>query len=118
MYQREKSGQRPRTFSRRAGPPRIKIADLIRDCSRRNGVILDPFGGSGTTILVAERTGRIARVLEWDPLYVDVAIRRWQKITGITARHTKTGLTFAEMQAQQATSAPSVIPTRRTVSRR
>ncbi len=51
---------------------------LIRDRSRRNGIILDPFGGSGTTILAAERTGRIARVIELDPLYVDVAIRRWE----------------------------------------
>jgi DNA methylase len=45
------------------------IADLIRDCSRRNGIILDPFGGGGTTILAAERTGRVARVIELDPLY-------------------------------------------------
>ena len=94
------------------------IADLIRDCSRRNGVILDPFGGSGTTILASERTGRIARVIELDPLYVDVSVRRWQKITGTTARHSKTGLSFAEMEARQATSAPNVIPARRRVSRR
>jgi DNA modification methylase len=91
---------------------------LIRDCSRRNGIILDPFCGSGTTVLAAERTGRIARVIELDPLYVDVSVRRWQKITGITARHIKTDLTFAEMEARQATSAPDVIPTRPTVSRR
>jgi len=98
--------------------PIALIADLIRDCSRRNGVILDPFGGSGTTILASERTGRIARVIELDPLYVDVSVRRWQKITGRTARHSKTGLSFAEMEAWQAPSAPEVIPTRRTVSRR
>jgi DNA modification methylase len=98
--------------------PIALIADLIRDCSRRNGVILDPFGGSGTTILAAERTGRIARVIELDPLCVDVSVRRWQKITGLAARQTKTGLTFAEMEAQRATSAPHVIPIRRTVSRR
>jgi DNA modification methylase len=79
--------------------PVALIADLIRDCSRRNGVILDPFGGSGTTILAAERTGRIARVVELDPLYVDVAIRRWEKATGILARHAGTGLSFAETEA-------------------
>jgi DNA modification methylase len=67
--------------------PIALVADLIRDCSKRNGIILDPFGGSGTTILAAERTGRIARLIELDPLYVDVAVRRWQKITGIPARH-------------------------------
>jgi DNA modification methylase len=88
--------------------PVALIADLIRDCSRRNGIILDPFGGSGTTILAAERTGRIARVVELDPLYVDVAIRRWQNITGLSAQHTKTGRTFADVEARQ--DAPSPIP--------
>jgi len=72
------------------------VADLIRDCSRRNGIVLDPFGGSGTTILAAERTGRVARVIELDPLYVDVAIRRWEQITGIPAQHAESGLTFTE----------------------
>jgi DNA modification methylase len=71
--------------------PIALIADLIRDCSRRNGLILDPFGGSGTTVLAPERTGRIARLIELDPLYVDVAIRRWEQVTGIQARHIETG---------------------------
>jgi DNA modification methylase len=96
--------------------PVALIADLIRDCSRRNGVILDPFGGSGTTILAAERTGRVARVIELDPLYVDVAIRRWQKITGLSARHAETGRTFADPEAQPDTS--SAIPTRSIKARR
>jgi DNA modification methylase len=78
--------------------PIALIADLMRDCSRRNGIVLDPFGGSGTTILAAERTGRIARVIEIDPLYVDVSIRRWERLTGIPARHAETGLTFEEVQ--------------------
>jgi DNA modification methylase len=78
------------------------IADLIRDCSRRNGLILDPFAGSGTTILAAERSGRIARVVELDPLYVDVAIRRWERATGTRARHIDTGLPFADIEARQA----------------
>src|SRR5215471_16303052 len=81
--------------------PVALVADLIRDCSRRNGVILDPFGGSGTTILAAERTGRIARIIELDPLYVDVAIRRWEQTTGIPARHAELGLTFAETAAKR-----------------
>jgi DNA modification methylase len=72
------------------------VADLIRDCSRRNGIILDPFAGSGTTILAAERAGRAARAIELDPLYVDVAIRRWEQITSIPARHAESGLTFTE----------------------
>jgi DNA modification methylase len=82
--------------------PVALIADLIRDCSRRNGLILDPFGGSGTTILAAERTGRIAHVIELDPLYVDVAIRRWEQVTGIQARHLETELSFADTEARQA----------------
>src|SRR5262245_13387246 len=70
--------------------PIALIADLMRDCSRRNGIVLDPFGGSGTTILAAERAGRMARVAELDPLYVDVVIRRWEKMTGLSARHAET----------------------------
>jgi DNA modification methylase len=96
--------------------PIALIADLIRDCSRRNGIILDPFGGSGTTILAAERTGRVARVSELDPLYLDVAIRRWQKITGLSARHIETGRPFVDVEAQADTSSP--IPTRSIKNRR
>jgi DNA modification methylase len=81
--------------------PVALVADLIRDCSRRNGIILDPFGGSGTTILATERTGRVARVIELDPLYVDVAIRRWEQTTGIPARHAELGLSFAEVAAKR-----------------
>jgi DNA methylase len=81
--------------------PVALVADLIRDCSRRNGIILDPFGGSGTTILAAERTGRVARAIELDPLYVDVAIRRWEQTTGNPARHAELGLTFAETAAKR-----------------
>jgi DNA modification methylase len=82
--------------------PVALIADLIRDCSRRNGVILDPFGGSGTTILAAERTGRVARVIELDPLYVDLTIRRWQNATGLLARHIDTGVGFTDIEAKRA----------------
>jgi DNA modification methylase len=81
--------------------PVALIADLIRDCSRRNGIILDPFGGSGTTILAAERTSRIARLIELDPLYVDVAVRRWENVTGIPARHGSSDLTFSQVAADR-----------------
>jgi DNA modification methylase len=77
--------------------PVALIADLIRDCSKRNGIILDPFCGSGTVLLAAERTGRKARAIEIDPLYVDVAIRRWQDKTGGTARRAEDGRSFAEL---------------------
>lgn len=84
--------------------PVALIADLIRDCSKRKGVILDPFGGSGTTILAAERTGRIARLIELDPLYVDVAVRRWERITGVPARHATSGLSFEQVAAERGVS--------------
>ena len=62
--------------------PVAMVMDAIRDCSQRNGIVLDPFGGSGTTLIAAERTGRIARLIELDPIYVDVIVRRWQMLTG------------------------------------
>src|SRR5437660_7624962 len=87
--------------------PVALIADLLRDCSRRNGVILDPFGGSGTTVLAAERSGRIARLIELDPLYVDLAIRRWEQTTGMAARHAELGLNLTDLAAQRATPEPT-----------
>ncbi|MDP3675445.1 MAG: DNA methyltransferase [Novosphingobium sp.] len=62
--------------------PVAMVADAIRDCSKRGGVILDAFSGSGTTIMAAEQTGRRGYAIELDPLYVDVAVRRWQLATG------------------------------------
>jgi DNA modification methylase len=60
--------------------PVAMVADAMRDCSRRGDIVLDPFMGSGTTIMAAERIGRRAYGLELDPLYVDAAIRRWQAL--------------------------------------
>jgi hypothetical protein len=51
------------------------VSDAIKDCSRRNGIVLDPFGGSGTTLIAAQKSGRRARLIEYDPLYCDVIIR-------------------------------------------
>lgn len=61
--------------------PVALVADAIRDCSNRNGIILDPFGGAGTTLIAAEKTGRKAYLIEIDPRYVDVTIARWQNLT-------------------------------------
>jgi hypothetical protein len=74
--------------------PTPLIVDLLRDVSHRGDIVLDPFCGSGTTILAATRTGRHARCIELDPKYVDVAIRRWEKRTGQKAIHSATGLSF------------------------
>jgi DNA modification methylase len=73
------------------------VADAIRDTTVRGDIVLDPFLGSGTTILAAERTGRRGYGVELDPLYVDTAIMRWQAMTQQSAVHTETGRTFDEI---------------------
>jgi DNA modification methylase len=84
------------------------VADAIRDASHRGDLILDPFGGSGTTIIAAEKTGRRAAAIEIDPGYVDTAIRRWQTYTRQDAVHPETGLTFAEIsEARSREAEPS-----------
>ncbi len=82
--------------------PLALVADTIRDCSNRNGIILDCFSGSGTTIVAAERTGRRAYAMDLDPRYVETAIRRWQQETGEVARHAETGRTLFEIEASHA----------------
>jgi DNA modification methylase len=62
--------------------PVALVADAIRDCSHRNGIVLDPFGGVGATLIAAEKTGRMARLMELDPRYVDTTVKRWQTVTG------------------------------------
>jgi len=78
--------------------PTALVADAILDASNRGDVILDCFGGSGTTLMAAERTGRRARLIEISPLYVDGTIRRWQKATGLKAVLISTGQTFSEVE--------------------
>ena len=84
--------------------PTALVADAILDVSRQGDVVLDPFGGSGATLLGAERTGRRARLIELDPAYVDVAIRRWQEMTGQEAVQAQSGERFAERAERQASS--------------
>jgi DNA modification methylase len=79
--------------------PVVLVDDAIKDCSRRGGIILDPFGGSGTTLIAAERTGRCARLTELDPLYTDLIVRRWQQTTGGKAVLTDTNQSFDERAA-------------------
>jgi len=82
--------------------PVALVADAIKDCSRRGGLVLDPFCGSGTILIAAERTGRNARALEIDPSYVDVAVRRWQTHTGKSAVLAGSGKTFETIEEQRA----------------
>jgi len=79
------------------------VADAIRDVSHRGEIVLDPFCGSGATLLAAEKAGRTARAIELDPLYVDVAIRRWQQLTGEQAVLVTSGETFVDREQALAT---------------
>ena len=88
--------------------PVILVADALKDCSRRRGLVLDPFCGSGTILIAAERTGRKARALEIDPTYVDVAVRRWQTYTGKSAVFSGSGETF-ETIAEQRSAKPAAV---------
>ena len=74
--------------------PVALVADALRDCSHRAGIVLDPFGGAGTTLIAAEKTSRRARLVEIDPGFVDVTVRRWQQLTGRSATHALTGVRF------------------------
>jgi DNA modification methylase len=81
--------------------PVLLVMDALLDCSRRGDIVLDSFLGSGTTLLAAERTGRICRGVELDPLYVDTAIRRWQNLTGCDAVRSSDGKLFREIEADK-----------------
>lgn len=74
--------------------PVALVADAVEDCSSRGDLVLDPFLGSGTTIIAAERTGRRGYGMELDPGYVDTIVRRWQRFTGLEAVEQASGLTF------------------------
>jgi DNA modification methylase len=76
------------------------VADAILDCTARGDVVLDPFLGSGTTVIAAERTGRACYGIELDPHYVDTIVRRWQVFTGQSAVQQSTGRTFNEMEEE------------------
>ncbi|MEA2345962.1 MAG: hypothetical protein QOF63_4131 [Thermoanaerobaculia bacterium] len=77
--------------------PVAMVADAILDCSDRGDLVLDPFLGSGTTLIAAERVGRRCFGNEIDPAYVDTIIRRWQTFSGDVARNAATNKTFAEL---------------------
>src|SRR6266478_5590556 len=92
---------RPGRMDELAMHPTVKpvamVADAIKDCSKRGSLVLDPFCGSGTILIAAEKTGRRARAIELDPKYVDVAIRRWEQYTGKIAVLAPLGETFDEV---------------------
>jgi DNA modification methylase len=98
------------TFGRKSTPaggshptvkPLLMISDAILDCTQRNDLVFDPFLGSGTTLLAAERTGRRCFAVELDPLYVDTAIERWQRMTGRKA-HNHLGETYEFVKSRRS----------------
>jgi hypothetical protein len=84
-----------------ASHPTVKpvalVADALLDCSGRGDAVLDQFAGSGTTILAAEKVGRVGFGVEYEPAYVDVTIRRWQAMTKLEATLAGDGRTFEEI---------------------
>ncbi|GAA4331909.1 DNA modification methylase [Variovorax defluvii] len=87
--------------------PTMKPVELveraIRNSSRPGNVVLDPFGGSGTTLIAAEKSGRQGRLIELDPKYVDVIVRRWQDWTGQQATRESDGLAFDQAASESST---------------
>lgn len=88
-----------------ASHPTVKpialVSDALLDCTARGDIVLDQFAGSGTTILAADKVGRVARTIEYDPCYVDVAILRWQQQTKLEAILDGDGRTFAEIRLER-----------------
>jgi DNA modification methylase len=86
--------------------PVAMVADALLDCSARGDIVLDAFLGSGTTVIAAERTGRRCYGMELDPGYVDTIVRRWQALTGGSARHAVSGRSFDDLAREaEATNA-------------
>ena len=89
-----------------AAHPTVKpvalVADALLDCTARGDIVLDQFLGSGTTLLAAEKVGRIARGIEFEPRYVDVAIQRWQQFTKLEAVLVGDGRTFDQVAEERA----------------
>ena len=81
--------------------PVLMVADAIQDSTKRNDIVFDPFLGSGTTLLAAERVGRRCYGIELDPLYVDTAVERWQRMTGRKA-HSHLGESFEFLKSRRS----------------
>jgi DNA modification methylase len=86
--------------------PVALVADAIKDCSRRGEIVLDVFAGSGTTLIAAASSGRRACLLEYDPLYCDTIVRRWESYTGKQAVLSSSGRSFEAMAVERRPLAP------------
>jgi DNA modification methylase len=83
--------------------PTAMLEDAMLDLSNRGDIVIDPFLGSGSTLVAAEKVGRVCRGVELDPLYVDVIIRRYEAITGEAAILLASGETFHELIGRRET---------------
>jgi adenine specific DNA methylase Mod len=81
--------------------PLALVSDAILDCSKRGGIILDAFAGSGTTLLAAEKTGRRGYGIELDLHYADLIIRRFEEVYGLEAIHIDSDLSFHRVKAER-----------------
>ena len=94
--------------------PTMKPVELVERCIRNSSkpgqTVLDPFGGSGTTLIAAEKSGRLARLMELDPKYVDVIVRRWQEWTGQPAFHETEGTAFTDLAVAERERNPEPSP--------
>ena len=77
------------------------LEDALLDLTDRGDIVIDPFLGSGSTLIAAEKAGRVCRGVELDPLYVDVIVRRFEAATGLAATLAKTGETFQALRARR-----------------
>ena len=90
--------------------PTAMLEDALLDLSNRSDIVVDPFLGSGSTLIAADKTGRVCRGIELDPLYVDVIIRRYEAAPGSPAVLAETGETFESLALRRASKAPPVGP--------
>ena len=86
--------------------PVALVQQLLRNSALEGQSVLDPFGGSGTTMIAAEKEGLSARLLELEPRYADVIVRRWEEFTGKSATHQATGVPFSEMVRERLAPTP------------
>ena len=87
------------------------VSRAIGNSSKGRDIVLDPFSGSGSTMIACEKTGRQARLIELDPKYVDTAVIRWQEFTGLKAVLDGDGRTFREVAQERTRVRGKVSPT-------
>ena len=95
-----RQGERSEELTERIHPtqkPVGLLAEIIRDYSKENQIILDLFGGSGSTLIACEKTNRICNIIEYEPAYVDLIVKRWQDYTGQKAYRESDGVAFDDL---------------------